>query len=182
MPVKKIEEEELIRLLKGKDKDAFVYLYDHYSKALYGIIYKIVNNEEIAQDLLQETFLKIWKNIDNYDPFKGRLYTWLLNLTRNYAIDHYRSSDFQHQNKIQNLEDSVSAVDKQMQGTMMNDHIGLKETVAELKPEYKQMIDLLYYKGYTHDEVAKEFNIPLGTVKTRVRSAIIQLREKFKLV
>ena len=159
-----------------------MYLYDHYSKALYGIIYKIVNNEEIAQDLLQEAFLKIWKNIDTYDPFKGRLYTWLLNLTRNYAIDHYRSSDFQHLNKIQNLEDSVSAVDKQMQGTMMNDHIGLKETVAELKPEYKQMIDLLYYKGYTHDEVAKEFNIPLGTVKTRVRSAIIQLREKFKLV
>ena len=181
MPVKKIEEEELIRLLKAKDKDAFTYLYDHYSTALYGIAFRIVNKEEIAQDILQEVFLKIWKNIDNYNPSKGRLYTWLLNITRNYAIDHFRSSDFQHQNKIQNLEDSVSAVDKQMQGTMLSDHIGLKETIAELKPEYKQMIDLLYYKGYTHDEVANEFNIPLGTVKTRIRTAIMQLRDKLKV-
>jgi RNA polymerase sigma-70 factor, ECF subfamily len=174
----KIEEEELVGLLKQKDSDAFTYLYDHYSDALYGIVFRIVNNEEIAQDILQEVFLKIWKNLSNYDPAKGRLFTWLLNLTRNYAIDQYRSREFRQQAKNQNLEDSVNAVDKLMQGGIKMDHIGLKDTVSKLKPEYIQVIDLLYFKGYTHDEVAKEFNIPLGTVKTRIRSAIIQLRER----
>jgi RNA polymerase sigma-70 factor (ECF subfamily) len=179
---KKIEEDELIILLKKKDKEAFTYLYDHYSTALYGIIFKIVNNEEIAQDILQEVFIKIWKNLENYDPAKGRLFTWLLNLTRNYAIDQYRSREFRQQNKNQNLEDSVHAVDTLMQSVTKMDHIGLKETVSKLKPEYIQVIDLLYFKGYTHEEVAREFNIPLGTVKTRIRSAIIQLRERLAIV
>jgi RNA polymerase sigma factor (sigma-70 family) len=173
-----LKEEELIRKLKEKNPEAFTYLYDHYSSALYGIIFRIVNDDDLAEDVLQETFIKIWKNLDSYDASKGRLFTWLINITRNHAIDTYRSKDFRQQNKNQKVDDSVNSINLQTQVSNKVDHIGLKETVSKLRPEYIQVIDLLYFKGYTHEEVAKEFNIPLGTVKTRIRAAIIQLREK----
>jgi RNA polymerase sigma-70 factor (ECF subfamily) len=173
-----LREEELIRLLKARNQDSFTYLYDHYHIALYGIIFRIINEDEIAQDVLQETFVRIWKNMDSYDATKGRLFTWLVNIARNSAIDKYRSREYKQQEKNQRMDDSVNSVNLLTHVKNKVDHIGLKETVSQLKPEYIQVIDLLYFKGYTHEEVAREFNIPLGTVKTRVRAAIIQLREK----
>ncbi|HEY0031415.1 MAG TPA: sigma-70 family RNA polymerase sigma factor, partial [Bacteroidia bacterium] len=87
----KYTEDELIALLKNKDLVAYNALYDNYSAALYGIITRIVPAEEIAEDLLQEVFIKIWKSIDSYDPKKGRLFTWMLNISRNASIDYARS-------------------------------------------------------------------------------------------
>ena len=176
-----IPEDQLIQLLKDKDRDAFTNLYDNYSSALYGVVFRIVNDESLAEDILQEVFVKIWKNIAFYDASKGRLFTWLINVTRNTAIDKYRSQEFRQQAKNQKIDDSVHQVNNLMSVSTKVDHIGLKETVSQLKPEYVQMIDLLYFKGYTHEEVAKEFNIPLGTVKTRIRSAIMQLRQKLEV-
>lgn len=173
-----LQEEELVGLLKKRNPESFTYLYDHYHLALYGVIFRIVNDDDLAQDVLQETFVRIWKNLDSYDPSKGRLFTWLVNIARNSAIDKYRSKEFRQQGKNQNIDDSVNSVNLLTHVKNKVDHIGLKETVSQLKPEYIQVIDLLYFKGYTHEEVAKEFNIPLGTVKTRIRAAIIQLREK----
>lgn len=176
-----IPEDQLIKLLKDKDRDAFTTLYDNYTSALYGVVFRIVNDESLAEDILQEVFVKIWKNIAFYDSSKGRLFTWLINVTRNTAIDKYRSQEFRQQAKNQKMDDSVHQVNNAMSVNIKVDHIGLKETVSQLKPEYVQMIDLLYFQGYTHEEVAKEFNIPLGTVKTRIRSAIMQLRQKLEV-
>ena len=176
-----IPEEQLVQLLKNKDREAFTVLYDNYCNALYGVIFRIVNDEPLAQDILQEVFVKIWKNMEHYDASKGRLFTWLINVTRNTAIDKYRSQEFRQQSKNQKMEDSVHQVEMASSVNTKVDHIGLKEQIAQLKPEYIQLIDLLYFKGYTHEEVAKEFNIPLGTVKTRIRSAIIQLRQKLEV-
>ncbi len=173
-----IPEEELISLLRNKDRNAFEYLYDNYNKALFGIVLKVVNDTPIAEDILQEVFIKIWKNIDQYEMAKGRLFTWMINIARNTAIDKYRSQEFKQQMQNQNLEDSVSDVNSSTSSATKVDHIGLKETISELKPEFVEIIDLLYFKGYTHEELSKEFNIPLGTVKTRIRSAMIELRKK----
>ena len=173
-----LQESELVQLLKDKNPEGFTYLYDHYHRALYGIIFRIVNNDVLAEDILQDAFIKIWKNIDNYDSAKGRLFTWLVNVARNLAIDNYRSKDYTNQVKNQSMDDSVSSINELSQINSKVDHIGMKDTISRLKPEYIQVIDLLYFKGYTQEEVAKEYNIPLGTVKTRIRSAIIQLREK----
>ena len=104
MPVKKYTEDELVLLLKNKEQHAFNYLYDNYSPALYGIIYKMVENKELAEDILQDTFIKIWNNFSNYDSIKGRLFTWMLNITRNLTIDSLRSKDFKKQNKIYNMK------------------------------------------------------------------------------
>ena len=170
-------EGELLKLLRNKSREGISTLYDNYSPALYGVIFRIVNNKEIAEDILQEVFVKIWKNIASYDSAKGRLFTWMVNIARNLAIDQLRSKDFQKASKIQNLDNSVHYINKAYSSSGNTDHIGLKKIVEQLKPEYLIVIDMQYFKGYTQAEVAKELNIPLGTVKTRTRAALTELRK-----
>ncbi len=176
----KYTEEELVSLLKNKDAIAYNVLYDNYSASLYGIISRIIPAEEIAQDILQDVFVKIWKAIEHYDKSKGRLFTWMLNIARNSAIDYSRSKQFKLENKIQDIDNSVYEVNKQKSSSFNTDLIGVKEEVIKLKDDYRILIDLIYFKGFTQEEAAKELNIPLGTVKTRVRAAIIELRKTLK--
>ena len=180
MPGKiKINEEELVTSLQKGEQSALSILYANYSPALFGVIIRIVDSQENAEDVLQEVFVKIWKNINSYNPTKGKLYTWLLNIARNAAIDSLRLKDHKIKSQIRNIDNSVNTVNKQYRVSTQPDHIGLKTLVEKMKPEYKLLIDKLYFEGYTQDEAAKELNIPLGTVKTRIRAAINQLREVF---
>ena len=179
-PQLKYTEEELVSLLKSKSEKAFSVIYDSYSAALFGVINRIITDEEQAADILQETFVKVWKRAEQYDPSKGRLFTWLLNIARNSAIDVTRSKQYKAEKKNQSLQNSVKNINRSHSTGPGTDHIGLKEVVAKLNPEQKQMIDLLFYGGFTQEEVAKELNMPLGTVKTRSRSAISKLRELLK--
>lgn len=174
-----IDEENLVLLLQSKDQRGFSILYDNYSSALYGVILKIVRTEEIAADVMQDSFVKIWKNIEGYNRTKGTLFTWMLNVARNTAIDKIRSQDFQNSQRNQDLDSTVEIIDNQASSQFDVDAIGLKKIVENLRPEHRQMIDLLYFQGYTQAEVAEEFGIPLGTVKTRVKAAIVQLRQYF---
>jgi RNA polymerase sigma factor (sigma-70 family) len=176
----KYTEEALVSLLKARDKSAFDALYDYYSGALYGVILRVIPTEKIAQDILQDVFVKIWKSIAMYDASKGRLYTWMLNIARNSAIDYARSKQAKSENKNQNIDNSVYEFNKQNSFSINTDTIGVKEQVLKLKEEYQIIIDMIYYKGFTQEETAKALNIPLGTVKTRVRAAIMQLRETLK--
>jgi RNA polymerase sigma-70 factor (ECF subfamily) len=180
LPGKKYTESELVALLKQKDKTAFSDFYDNYSGALYSVILRILNgDEENSQDVLQDAFVKIWKNIESYDSTKGTLFTWILNIARNTAIDKTR----QRKNySIQSLEESVRIVDSKFNHTSNTDKIGLKEAIKNLKPEYRSIIDLAYFGGYTQEEISSHLNLPLGTVKTRVRSALIELRKIFNVV
>ncbi len=172
-------EEELVLLLKQQSKDAFNYLYKNYSGVLYGVINKVVFDEHTANDVLQEAFVKIWNNIGKYEPGKGRLYTWMMNLARNTAIDKLRSKGEIMKGKIQTGEDDVSNTGNVMRTEQATDTIGLRKIVAELRPEYAVIVDLAYFKGYTLSEVSEALKVPLGTVKTRLRSAMQQLREEF---
>lgn len=174
-----IAEETLLLMLQSKDERGFSILYDNYSAALYGVILKIVRTEEIASDILQDSFVKIWRNIEGYNSGRGTLFTWMLNIARNTAIDKIRSQDFQNSQKNQDLETTINTIDKQEYSQFDVDAIGVKKVIEKLKPEHQLIIDLLYFQGYTQSEVAEEFGIPLGTVKTRVKSAINHLREYF---
>lgn len=167
----------MVDLLKKKDETAFGVLYDNYSAALYGVITRIIENEEAAQDILQEVFVKIWKNAGSYDAGKGRLFTWMLNIARNAAIDATRSKQFRQGSQIRSIEDSVSTVNRQSKIITPVDHIGIKDVLDKLKDEHRIIIDMLYFGGYTQEEVSQELNMPLGTVKTRSRAAIQHLRE-----
>lgn len=168
-------EQELVTALKARDDQAFSYLYDHYSGSLYSIIFQIVKIPEVAGDVLQEVFLNIWRKIESYDPIKGRLFTWMLNISRNAAIDMLRSKNYQNSQKNQEITDTVYGSEQVTQSRI--DSIGLTKYLGKLRPEYRSLIELAYFKGYTHDEIAQIEDIPLGTVKTRIRNALLQLRE-----
>ncbi len=172
-------EEELILLLKQQSREGFNYLYRQYGAVLYGVINKVVYDEQTAEDVLQDVFVKIWNNIDQYSPQKGRLYTWMINIARNASIDKLRSKGEIMKGKIQTGEDIVNNLQQGMKTEQATDTIGLRKMVAGLKPEYETIICLAYFKGYTLDEISKTLEIPLGTVKTRMRHAIKQLREIF---
>jgi len=171
-------EQELTAALKAKDDQAFSYLYDHYSGSLYSIILQIVKSPEIANDILQEVFVSIWRKIESYDPIKGRLFTWMLNISRNASIDMLRSKNYQNSQKNQEITDNVYGLNQVTQTNI--DSIGLSKFLGKLRPEQRVLIELAYFKGYTHDEIAQIEDIPLGTVKTRIRSALLQLREFIK--
>ena len=170
-------ESELVLLLKQRDESAYSYLYDHYSGSLYAIILNIVPDRELANDLLQEVFIKIWKQIDTYDQTKGRLFTWMLNISRNASIDAVRSKSYQQSQKnseLTNMADNANSVHTN------TDKIGLRAIVNKLKDDHKVLIELSYFEGYTQDEISKMLKIPLGTVKTRLRNALIQLKQVIK--
>ena len=174
-----LTEPELVLALQSKDQAVLKTLYSMYSSALYGVISRIITHTELAEDVLQETFVKIWNSFSQYSSEKGRLFTWMLNIARNLAIDKVRSKDFKNQNKNQELENNVTFIDEQRSTVYKPELLGIKELVANLKPEQKTILDLIYFKGYTHVEAAEELGIPLGTIKTRLRMAILQLRKYF---
>lgn len=174
-----LTEPELIQAIQNKDKIGAEALYDMYSSSLYGVIYRIVLHEEIAEDLLQETFIRIWNSFSSYDTSRGKLFTWMINIARNIAIDKTRSKDFRNSSKTENIDNNVLSIEGNFQSEMNPETLGLKELVEKLKPDQKMVLDLVYYKGYTHVEVAEQLEIPLGTVKTRLRNAIITLRKVF---
>lgn len=178
-PASTYSEAELIQLLKQQSQDAFNYLYRNYAAVLFGIVKKVVRDEVTAQDVLQEVFLKIWNNIGQFNPEKGRIYTWMLNIARNAAIDKLRSKGEIMKGKIHPGEDIVNNISG-LKTEQATDAIGVRELVAGLKPEYQAIVELAYFKGYTMDEIAKTLNIPQGTVKTRMRHAMQLLREHFR--
>jgi RNA polymerase sigma-70 factor (ECF subfamily) len=176
----KTQEGEILRLLEAGDDRAVKLLYDKYAVALHAVIFRIVQSREIAEELLQETFVKIWRGISSYDPAKGRLYTWMLNIARNLAIDCTRSSSFKQESKTQTIENSVHTINTVHAVQFEPDHIGIKELTERLRPEQKELIDLIYFYGFTQAEAAVKLKIPLGTVKTRVRNAVSELRKYFR--
>jgi RNA polymerase sigma factor (sigma-70 family) len=170
----KYNEEELLELLKSRSREGFNYLYDNYSGAVYSVILTIISDRDHAADVLQEVFVKIWKQIDSYDSQKGKLYTWMVQIARNSAIDVVRSKKFQVNQQNQELPDSVYEAGA---NDFNPDKIGLRHQVSQMKPEHRELLELAYFQGYTQDEMSEMLNIPLGTVKTRMRSALIQLRK-----
>ncbi len=178
MPVAiKFNEEELVMQLQNGNQMAFSYLYDNYAGALNGVIYKLVDDKQLAEDILQEAFVKIWNNFFQYDSTKGRLFTWMLNLTRNLAIDTLRSKGYKKQNKISGNENSVSNLPDKTNAIEKFDSMGIRNKLDNLKTDQKNIIELAYFNGLTQDEISKELLIPLGTVKTKMRTAILELRK-----
>jgi RNA polymerase sigma-70 factor (ECF subfamily) len=170
-------EEELVFLLQSQDQNAFSYLYDNYAAALNGTIYRMVEDIQLSEDILQEAFIKIWNNFKTYDSSKGRLFTWMVNITRNLTIDTLRSKGYKKQQKISQDENSVTTYQDKNFSAERFDSIGLRQKLATLKPEQKDIIDLAYFNGYTQEEISKQMGIPSGTVKTRMRAAIMELRK-----
>lgn len=150
-----------------------------YGDTLFGVLTRMVGSKELAEDLLQEALVKVWKNTQSYDASRGRLFTWLLGITRNTAIDYLRVQKNQFQRQSVSLDNPVYSTGIQSltaEGTPAID-AGLIDTINKLDEKYRQVIDLLYLQGYTQQEATDLLGIPLGTVKTRALAAVRELRK-----
>ncbi|PHI21126.1 RNA polymerase subunit sigma-70 [Lewinellaceae bacterium SD302] len=166
----------LFEQLRSGSETAMGELYADYSSSLYGQVYKLVPREEEASELLQDVFVKIWQNIDSYDRNTGRPYTWMARIARNRAIDHLRSARSKRNEKTDGLPDYVTNHSRLAEEQFV-DAIGLGKVVDQLDPKYRELIEFLYFREYTQSEASKALDIPLGTVKTRARKAMQELRQ-----
>lgn len=173
-----MHETELITALKEGDKNAIGLVYDNYGAALYGVVLRIVQSPEAAEEVVQDVFVKIFKNIQSFDENKGKFYTWAINIAKNTAIDATRTSDFKNRQKTEQF-DFVVYSQTHPSSNLSVDTIGLREIVDKLDEKHRAVIDLAYFQGYTQSEIEEEMNIPIGTVKTRLRLAIKELRKAF---
>ena len=175
----RLTEDQLVLALKNMDRGAMNSLYQMYSDALYRVISTIVQIEEIAQDILQETFIKIWKSFNQYDPVKGRLYTWMARMARNLSIDYLRSVNYRNFSSNEDLSMLTQQIDQKFQILFNPETIGVKEMIQVLDESQKNALDLIYFKGYTQVQAAEELHISVGILRSRLQSSITLLRKKF---
>ena len=171
-----MQQDGLILELQNGNQKAFERIYELYSESVYGIIYSIVNDQKIAEEILQDVFMKIWDNASSYNSTKGRFFTWILNIARNASIDQLRSKSHKNRQKNLKAENFVDILESHSNFSSKTDAIGIQKYIDILKPVCKKLIDLLFFKGYTQKETAEELKMPLGTVKTRNRACINELR------
>jgi len=152
----------------------FKLLYQRYAPALLGIIIRIVKSEVLAEDVLQKTFVKIWRSMAAFDSSRGRLFTWMAATARKTAIDQLRSSA---QIKADNMEEFDFGGKRKHEVCVTHDTVGLSQMSFRLPSSEKQILDLIYYEGYTYSEAAEQLNIPLEKVKMKLRDAVLSLRQ-----
>lgn len=173
----------LVWMIKSKNERGFHILYDKYCGALYGILLKFLRRKDLADDLLQDVFVKIWKHIDAFDPARGTLFTWMLNIARNQAIDYLRSSRYQQQLlHVDNEQFSLNTdyIDATASSSSMAEFKDLQNKALGFDAKYAEVIDLIFFYGYTHEQTARLLKLPLGTVKTRARKGLGLLKTLYR--
>ncbi|PQJ78466.1 RNA polymerase sigma factor [Polaribacter porphyrae] len=171
-----MNQELLILQFQKKDVKAYEKLYNMYCDSISGVINNIVKNDAVTQEITQDVFIKAWNKADTYSSKKGRFFTWLLNIARNAAIDYTRSKKFKQKKQNLNADFFVDILESTKSLDSETNTIGLKEFVTKLGDTCKSVIELLYFKGFTQKETSEELDMPLGTVKTRNRTCIGELR------
>ncbi len=157
---------------KNRDEAALSKLYDKYSGAIYGVIIRMCRNEVVAQEILQETFMKAWDKSHLYDASKGKFYTWLYRIARNTTLNFLRKDD-----KLIQTEDlSVYKDEEESVAYDSELHIELKGALSKLEVHHQKALQLVYFNGLTHKEAHEEMGVPLGTFKSYVRQAVEKLR------
>lgn len=167
-------EKDIVNLLKNGDKKAITLLYENYADALYGVIKKVITDDETAQDVLQETFVKIWRYSKKYDPSKAKLFTWLYRIAYNTSIDKIRSLKNKTEKEVQ-IE--TSAVYTVSSGTLNQDVLDIKKHLNSLDEKYQIVINALFFEGMTQQEASDELDIPLGTIKSRLKIGLRELKK-----
>ena len=169
--------EQLIIRFQRQDPVAFKEVYTRYHKSMHGIIFSIVHDQELAEELMHDAFLKAWNMAHSYSDSKGRLFTWLLNISRNTAIDRTRSKAFKERKRNLSPSFFVDILESKEDSNTSFDTKRLKQAISQLKEKCIRVIELLFFRGYTQKEVASELNIPVNTVKTNSRRYVSQLRK-----
>ncbi len=171
-----MELQNLVEKFKEKDAHAFEKLYNMYYNSILGVVFNIIRDHNIAEEVAQDVFIKAWNNSASYSVKKGRFFTWILNIARNAAIDKLRSKEFKKKSKNLDADIFVDILHDHVNLDSRTDTIGIKGFVDKLADNCKKLIDFLYFKGFTQKEASESLEIPLGTVKTRNRNCLSNLR------
>lgn len=175
------EDPELARRLKNRDPKAMAELYDRYGRLTFALIFRIVRNEAVAEDLVQETFLRVWNRVQAFNHEKGALGSWVLAVARNRAIDYLRSVESRMTQSAFELEKlEHPALFSNFEANILNmDRVrALRGAFEKLTPNQRLVLELAYYEGLSQTEMAERLKQPLGTVKTWVRTALKLLRDE----
>jgi RNA polymerase sigma-70 factor, ECF subfamily len=180
------EDLQLMAKVTGRDQTAFEQLYDRYAPVVYTMVLRIVKTPEVAQDLLQEIFLAIWNKSSSFSEARGSVYTWIMSLARNRSLDFLKSKE--HASRGPGLDDSAvlnlpetAHLADPLNAAISSEHEGrMREGLALLGTQQRAVIELSYYEGYTQAQIADRLGLPLGTVKTWMRQALMTLRTHLK--
>ena len=173
----KNSENHIVALMQTNPERAIERMYDNYSSALYGVLLKMVVKEHLAKEALQDAFIKIYHNCDKYDAGKSKLFTWMLRIARNAAIDRLRKENRRREDQWE--EGSHNHLWSER--PVASEYFDLPGHVQSLSPKYSSVIELFYLNGYTHQETSEALELPLGTVKTRIRAGLDKLRKIYRI-
>jgi RNA polymerase sigma-70 factor (ECF subfamily) len=178
------DERALIVRLQRRDPAALAELYDVYGKLAYSLVLRVVRDKAIAEDLVQETFLRVWNRVHSIDPDKGSLGPWLLAIARNRAIDYLRSSAGRERKAVELDETDHAPLYRELEADILISDQARRVKVAmeKLAPNYRTVMELAYFEGLSQSEMAVQLGQPLGTIKTWVRTALQSLRDELGVV
>jgi RNA polymerase sigma-70 factor, ECF subfamily len=177
------EDRDLVKRLKARDPDAIAELYDRYGRIAYTVILRIVRDRAVAEDLVQECFLRVWNRSQAFDAERGALGPWILTVARNQALDYIRSVQGRVWNGMLSADNDHPGVFKDWEGDLL-DSVRLDQVrtaLAKLSDNQRKVIELAYFEGLSHSEMAERIQQPLGTVKTWIRGALKSLREELSV-
>jgi RNA polymerase sigma-70 factor (ECF subfamily) len=168
---------EMMRRIAAHDQQAFIALYDHYGKAVYSLAYRVLQSAVLAEEVTQDTFLKVWRHTTDWDAEKGKLKNWLLTIAHYTAIDRLRRERRQPTLHPDSIEDTDETMLTARNESLWQEGAALRMLLTQIPPEQAALIELAFFQGMTHSDIATVTKIPLGTVKTRLRTGIQRLRE-----
>jgi RNA polymerase sigma-70 factor (ECF subfamily) len=171
---------ELLKAIAAKDDAALGQLYDRYRLILFGVLMRILNNREEAEDVLQEVFLQVWRRAGDFDKNRGRPFTWLVTLARSRGIDRLRSLASRERVAVASANERTEEVSDAASDAVSSERAGMvNAALDDLPDEQRRPLMLAYFEGLTQSEIATKLEVPLGTVKTRMRTGMTKLREAF---
>ena len=175
----------ILQRIRQGEEPALAELYQRYVQVLFSLCMRILQSSEEAEDLMQEIFLQVWNKADTYQSNKGTVYTWLVTITRNRAIDRTRSTSYRHHTRAVDVDHVMLAADSRSSNPHANtilteEQQSVVNALQRLTPDQQQVIGLAYYEGYSQSQIAESLKIPLGTVKTRMRKGLMELRSMLK--
>ena len=186
MDYSKFDDDTLIRLIVQHRSEALGVLYDRYARLVYSVSYQATSHAELAEEVTQDTFLRVWQSAASYDPRQGRLIPWITRIARNRAIDLYRRqqarteghSEYFEEMPNFDLSDDDQDVEAGVEASQQRRMI--RAALRQLPDEQRSVLALAYFRGLTHEQIANHLNEPLGTVKTRLRLGMQKLRRSLQ--
>jgi RNA polymerase sigma-70 factor (ECF subfamily) len=177
-----LADEDLLSMVERRDPDAFAALYDRHSRAAYSLAYRMMGERQAAEDLVQDAFLKVWRSAGSYRAERGSVRTWILSILHNRGIDQLRAqaSRLRTRERLEASAEKTQPSEAFSETLRSSQREQVREAMSTLPPEQLKILELAYFSGYTHTEIAELLGLPLGTVKGRMRLGLKKIKEYFE--